>query len=263
MKLIKVMGPWSWELTPSGQQAARRLAAKPPSSDVEPVRQRLRSLPSSLAIPFHERVLIEAARIQGNELDVIPNRPESDLRVMAEGASGESSTDWHTSRDRELLLAALSEGERRGWMRLLKVMGPWGWTVTATGLEKAHQLTAAPAIRAPEPTSSQLPSGVLTFLLTDIEGSTRMWEADRVAMQKAVMAHNDRVERIVSAAGGTVVKSRGEGDSTFSVFWQPTDAIDAALTMQLDFQQRTWPKGVALRIRAAIHAGQVAPVGDD
>jgi class 3 adenylate cyclase len=265
MNLIKVMGPWSWELTANGQEAARSLESSPATSTKGREQQRpVRPNPVARERPFHERLLIEAARLQGDQLDEVPRRKESELRSVAEGVSGEAATDWRGSRDRELLLAGLAECERRGWMRLLKVMGPWGWTVTSIGLEKARQLRDATRGAAPAPPNiEQLPSGVVTFLLTDIEGSTQLWETNRSSMREAVRAHTNVITEVVEAAGGKVIKSRGEGDSTFSVFWQPTDAIAAALAMQIDFQTRIWPEGCELRVRAAIHAGQTNPVDDD
>ncbi|HEY8686135.1 MAG TPA: hypothetical protein VIO57_11060, partial [Chloroflexota bacterium] len=136
MRLIKVMGPWSWELTAEGQETARSLHFAPVRSTTggEAVRP-FRPKRLSREQPFHERLLIAAALLQGDELNEIPQRSEAELRSVVDGVSGEEAADWHGSRDRELLLAGLAECERRGWMRLLKVMGPWGWTVTARGLE--------------------------------------------------------------------------------------------------------------------------------
>jgi len=56
-----------------------------------------------------------------------------------------------------------------------------------------------------------MPDGTVTFLLTDIEGSTRMWEAYPAAMRDALERHNARVGAAVEGHGGTVVTSRGGG----------------------------------------------------
>src|SRR5688500_5659289 len=77
-----------------------------------------------------------------------------------------------------------------------------------------------------------LPRGTLTFLFTDVEGSTRRWEEDRDAMSAAVARLDALVADIVGAHSGTVVKPRGEGDSHFCVFAQASDALAAAVDLQ-------------------------------
>jgi predicted ATPase/class 3 adenylate cyclase len=120
-----------------------------------------------------------------------------------------------------------------------------------------------------------LPSGTVTFLLTDIEGSTRLWEQHPDAMPAALAEHDDRLAAAMSAHGGVVVKSRGEGDSLFAVFARATDAVAAALDAQralgeaMGKGQRAEgdaagaraprahsPLPPALRVRMAIHTGE-------
>ena len=69
------------------------------------------------------------------------------------------------------------------------------------------------------PTVQQVPSmtRAVTFLLTDIEGSTAAWEADADAMAVALARHDELVEQVVTSRGGRLIKTRGEGDATFSV----------------------------------------------
>ena len=57
----------------------------------------------------------------------------------------------------------------------------------------------------------ELPSGTVTFLFTDIEGSTRLWEEHPEAMQGALARHDAIVGEAVAAHGGTVVKTTGDG----------------------------------------------------
>ncbi len=64
----------------------------------------------------------------------------------------------------------------------------------------------------------RLPSGVVTFVLSDVVGSTRLWEKAPDAMDAALGRHDDIVAKAVTAHGGNLLKARGEGDSTFSVF---------------------------------------------
>jgi len=65
-------------------------------------------------------------------------------------------------------------------------------------------------------TARQLPSGVVTFLLTDIVNSTRLWETHPGEMAEALARHNEVMAEAVADHGGTLLKTRGEGDSTFS-----------------------------------------------
>ena len=72
----------------------------------------------------------------------------------------------------------------------------------------------------------------VTFLLTDIEGSTAAWEADADAMAVALARHDELVEQVVTSRGGRLIKTRGEGDATFSVFERPSAAAAAAIELQ-------------------------------
>src|ERR687897_509859 len=71
-----------------------------------------------------------------------------------------------------------------------------------------------------------------TFLLTDIVGSVSLWEHDLVAMSQAVAWHDTVIQDAVDAAGGQMLRTKGEGDSTFSVFEQPAGALAAAADVQ-------------------------------
>ena len=68
---------------------------------------------------------------------------------------------------------------------------------------------------------------VLTFLFTDIEGSTRRWEADADAMRVALETHNQVLRETVEAHGGTVFNYTGDG--MCAVFASPRSAVDAAV----------------------------------
>ncbi len=96
----------------------------------------------------------------------------------------------------------------------------------------------------------------VTFLMTDVEGSTRQWEAYPEAMQLALARHDALAAEVVESCGGRLVKSRGEGDSLFIVFASPADAVRAAGLLQMRFASEPWPEPVAIRSRMAIHAGE-------
>ena len=108
-----------------------------------------------------------------------------------------------------------------------------------------------------------LPSGVVTFLLTDIVGSTALWDRDSKTMAEIVGRHDRFIQRVVEANGGAVLKPRGEGDSTFSVFSKATDALVAALSAQLALAGEAWPPAMPLRVRMALHTGEAFESGGD
>src|SRR6201999_1082169 len=72
----------------------------------------------------------------------------------------------------------------------------------------------------------------VTFLLTDIEGSTAAWEADAAAMALALARHDELAEQVVTSQGGRLIKTRGEGHPTFSVSDRPSAAAAAAMELQ-------------------------------
>src|ERR1700761_1296494 len=84
-----------------------------------------------------------------------------------------------------------------------------------------------------EPGGAELPAGTVTFLLTDIEGSTRLWETVPEAMEAALERHNRIVTEVIDGHGGVVVTSRGEGDSFFAAFASAVAAVEAAGACQL------------------------------
>ncbi|OBB67519.1 adenylate/guanylate cyclase domain-containing protein [Mycobacterium sp. 852014-50255_SCH5639931] len=74
------------------------------------------------------------------------------------------------------------------------------------------------------------PSGVVTFLFTDIEGSTRRWESDAEAMRSALVAHDDVLRSAIDVYGGCVFKHTGDG--MCAAFTSPRSAVDAAVAAQ-------------------------------
>jgi class 3 adenylate cyclase len=74
------------------------------------------------------------------------------------------------------------------------------------------------------------PSGVVTFLFTDVEGSTRRWEADADGMRVALAAHDEVLRSAVEAHGGWLFKHTGDG--VCAAFASPKSAVDAAIAAQ-------------------------------
>jgi predicted ATPase/class 3 adenylate cyclase len=97
----------------------------------------------------------------------------------------------------------------------------------------------------------------LTLLLTDIEGSTRLWETQPDQMYEALARHDQIISVAVERFGGRVIQSKGEGDSTFSVFSLPGDAVSATLEAQRALSEEPWPTAAPIRVRMAVHTGDV------
>ena len=100
-----------------------------------------------------------------------------------------------------------------------------------------------------------LPDGVVTFLFTDIEGSTRLWEDAPGAMMDALQLHDEKIDVAVDEHHGVSVKPRGEGDSRFVVFRGADDAIAAAAEIQRQLDSVEWATPRPLRVRASLHTG--------
>jgi class 3 adenylate cyclase len=108
-----------------------------------------------------------------------------------------------------------------------------------------------------------LPAGTVTFLFTDIERSTRLWETVPEAMEVALEQHNRLLTGVIEEHGGVVVTSRGEGDSFFAVFASAVAAVEAAGACQLRLGSEPWPAGAALRVRMGLHTGEAHVLGGD
>src|SRR5918993_1560692 len=102
-----------------------------------------------------------------------------------------------------------------------------------------------------------LPSGTVTFLFTDIEGSTALWERDRQAMANAVHRHLGLLAAAVQAHGGIHFKT--VGDATQSAFPTAPQAVAAALGGQQALLAEDWGEIGPLRVRMGLHAGEAIP----
>ena len=100
------------------------------------------------------------------------------------------------------------------------------------------------------------PVGTVTFLFTDVEGSTRAWEAHPTETQTALKRHDEIVAREIEAYNGALILERGEGDSVFAIFARAADAVAAAVEIQRALRAQTWPADVPMRVRMAIHTGE-------
>ncbi len=108
---------------------------------------------------------------------------------------------------------------------------------------------------------TDLPSGIVTFLFTDIEGSTRLWERDASAMWAATARHNAILSDVIAQHRGHHFKTIG--DAYLAAFAHPADAVAAAVTGQRALAAEPWTETGPIRVRMAIHRGEATPVGGD
>ncbi len=106
-----------------------------------------------------------------------------------------------------------------------------------------------------------LPAGTVTFLFTDIEGSTRLLQELGTGYDACLEQHRRLVRAAVDAEQGHEVNT--EGDAFFIVFASAARATAAALAAQRALLAARWPEGVVLRVRMGLHTGEATPVGRD
>jgi class 3 adenylate cyclase/tetratricopeptide (TPR) repeat protein len=140
-----------------------------------------------------------------------------------------------------IVVGALERGVRRG---------------LAVNPERRPSSASALIERLSGALSGALPEGVVTFLLTDIEGSSGLWDAHPQAMGQVIAKVEAMVAEHVEEHGGRLIKSRGEGDSTLSAFTHATAAASSALDLHAELAGREWPDGIEVRLRVALHTGQ-------
>ncbi|MDH4333795.1 MAG: hypothetical protein OEW24_00780 [Chloroflexota bacterium] len=100
---------------------------------------------------------------------------------------------------------------------------------------------------------SELPTGTVTFLFSDIEGSTRLAQALDAGWPPLLERHQEIARAVWSAHGGTEVGT--DGDSFFVVFTMASQAVAAAAEVQRALASEPWPSGSEIRIRIGLHTG--------
>jgi len=99
-----------------------------------------------------------------------------------------------------------------------------------------------------------------TFLFTDVEGSTRLWELDQDGMRAALTAHDKILRDAIAAHGGEVVKHLGDG--LLAVFDSAPEGVCAAVEAQQLLVDQPWELGEPLRVRMALHTGDATEARD-
>jgi predicted ATPase/DNA-binding SARP family transcriptional activator/class 3 adenylate cyclase len=220
----------------------------------------------------------EATRLDDLRLVAIEERVDARLALGHHAAlvgELEALVADHPFRERlwGQLMLALYRGDRqaealRAFGRLRRVLGD------ELGIEPSMSLrtleesivlqsgdlawTPLPATALSPPAvdtvTSGPPSGTVTFLFTDIEGSARLWDEHPDEMDAALARHDAILHDAIAEHGGHVVKSTGDG--VHAAFGTSVDAVAAAVEAQLGLAAEPWPGGTALRVRMGLHTGE-------
>src|SRR5215467_9297211 len=126
------------------------------------------------------------------------------------------------------------------------------------GPEAASRGEVLPLVR-PRPGVS-LPSGDITFVFTDVEGSTRHLIALGDQFIPLLAVHQSIVAKAMTDHGGVLVNT--EGDALFFACPSASGAVDGILEAQAAMAAHTWPDNHELRIRAGLHTGPARPIGN-
>ena len=108
---------------------------------------------------------------------------------------------------------------------------------------------------------AELPTGTVTFLFTDIEGSTRLLRRLGEAYTPLQDEHASIMRGAIAEGSG--VEIRTEGDAFFAVFPTPGGAVRAAVAAQRGLASHPWPDGSEVRVRMGLHSGDGVLGGDD
>ena len=101
--------------------------------------------------------------------------------------------------------------------------------------------------------AAAIPTGTVTLMFTDVEGSTRLWETEPEHMTRALRRHDELLRMAIVQAGGYVFKT--VGDAFCAAFATPQAALQAALAAQLALAAETWPTLRPIRVRMSLHTG--------
>ena len=128
----------------------------------------------------------------------------------------------------------------------------------ARGELPVERLPGMPPLPPARPAA--LPTGTVTWLFTDLEASTQLWERHPQAMPAALARHDALLREAITLHGGTVVKATGDG--IHAAFARAPDALVAALAAQRALQRAPWGE-TELRVRMALHSGAAEERGSD
>jgi predicted ATPase/class 3 adenylate cyclase len=231
-------------------ESLERLAAAARASGDLPTAER--HLRRAVAVdPLREsaqRALMEALAASGNYAGVIQSYRELRLRLHGDlNAEPDAETQHLFQRLREEARsradAPVAVGRREAGAR------------SDTSSQPAAPTASSPRPRAPAPDST------VTFLFTDVEGSTRLWEQHPEPMRRALAHHDDLLREAIESHGGEVFKTFG--DQFCAVFSAAPAALAAAIAAQRALQAEPWEEIGPLRVRMALHTGVAHQREDD
>jgi len=107
----------------------------------------------------------------------------------------------------------------------------------------------------------ELPTGTVTFLFSDIEGSTELLRRLRDGYAEVMADHERLLRSAFQDCGGHEINT--QGDSFFIAFRKPKDAVAAAVRAQRALARHPWPEGTVMRVRIGIHTGEVTVAAED
>ena len=179
-------------------------------------------------------VLVETLLDRGADGDVAEAEAAIERLAAAPADEGLAMREIWLLRLRALLARAHGdEAAYRDYRDRYRAHGDIAWLRGAHAVGRGDAMTAA------------APSGVVTFLFTDIEGSTRRWEADADAMRAALLAHDEVLRSAIEAHGGFLFSHTGDG--VVAAFASPKSAVDAAVAAQ---------RALELPVRMGIATGE-------
>jgi len=149
-------------------------------------------------------------------------------------------------------LSTASESDLRGGIVIATGIGSFGLP-KRTG---APVVNFAMSLRYCHGGMALLPEGTITFMLTDLQGSTQAWEKKPKAMRNAMVRHDAILAGTISYHEGQRVEAGREGDSVLAVFRTAVTAAACALDIQRSFATESWPEGLELKVRVALHTGE-------
>jgi predicted ATPase/class 3 adenylate cyclase len=214
----------------------------------------------------------EAARLEDLRVSALEDKIDADLAL---GRHGELVGDLEAAaRDNPLrerlwaqwMLALYRAGRQAEALRVYqKLRAHLG---DELGIEPNPELVALeeaivlqkpeldwhPPERVTSSAAHDLSTGTVTFLFTDIERSTRLWDEYPEAMQDALVCHDAILRDAIESHGGQVVKSMGDG--MVAVFGDASDAVGAAVAAQRGLSEEPWGVTGPLRVRMGLHTGE-------
>ena len=214
----------------------------------------------------------EAARLDELRRVATEDRAELLFRGGRAGeavASLEAHVAKHPLRDRArgLLIQALAVDGRqadalRAYQAYRSLLAEATGTEPSAAVRAIERRVAAGWSGDESAATATLPVGTVSFLLTDIVGSTSMWHQDPDAMAEAVVRHYQVLDAVIAAHDGVRPQEQGEGDSVVAAFSRASDALAAARDAQIALQRTRWPTATPITVRMAIHSGDARLRGE-